>query len=142
MAHSDRYMQWDDTAKRYYLTEEALNFIGIDYKARFNEGSIEDAGRVIRRAIVINTNAVYSYLHGFVFDTDKQDKAIEKFDSCRKKMFDALCANMLHLSNYGDMRNSPDERERAVAIPADVKAVFDEIIPELGHTLTYAGRWY
>lgn len=139
--YSDERMTWDDYDRRYYLTEESLKKAGLDLRGRYTAQGVGDPGAVIQSIIRICTDTVYGYMHGYAFRTDLQDAAIATIEEARRKIYAALMAMIVPLARYGDRRDSVEKGERDIAIPEGVKNALSELIPGLGHSLIYSGRW-
>lgn len=134
-------MRFDEITNRYYITETALLNRGIDIRARYTAQGLSDGGEAVNALLNDATDLVYNYAHDGVFDNDRQDYILATNEEARTHLFRALMAMAISLARYGNRLDSVEEAERAVAIPSQVKAEFDVVLPSLGHTLKYAGRW-
>ena len=137
--YSDELMRWDDTTKRYYLTEQALKVNGTDLRAMLAANSTVNAEFTINRVLKHTTEQIYNYIHKHSADNARQDEWIATIPSVRRYIYDALVHQAEYLLSIGDPTKTLDRDKRAMGIDVNAAMTLDTTIPELGIPITYQG---
>lgn len=139
--YDDEYMVYEQDLGMYVLTEKAAEQRGISLSARIRSRGAVNPEVAVRSVLVEVSTMIYLYLHDHVFNTDLQDRVIAKCPSVRPIMQKALTEQLLYYLQVGNLSRSTDVEKRKLAIDENAKSILNRIIPEMGHTLTYAGGW-
>lgn len=139
--YDDEYMIFDKELNQYILTEKAAQELGINLTARFRQKGAVNAEILVRNTMRQISTMIYQYLHAHVFDTCLQDYYISILPSARLIMRRALEQQLLYYMQVGNLSRSTDKNKRSLAIDDIAREILNTIIPELGHSLTYAGGW-
>lgn len=139
--HDDNYMIFDEEIDKYVLTEYAVNQLGIDLSARVRQKGAVNAEIIVKNTLRQVSMMIYRYLHKHVADDSLQDCIIAKCPSVRPIIRNALEQQLLYYLQVGNLSRATDPEKRLLAIDENAKDILDRIIPELGHSLTYTGRW-
>ncbi len=139
--YTDDFMRWDETQKRYYLTETALVSYGLDLRGRLAQTRSVDPTLMIENIIRNITNTVYSYIHAHN-DSATLDSIIATHESARKVLLSALCDQALYVCAVGDQAFSMDESKIRLMLSSHAKNTLNNTdLPEYGVPLTYTGVW-
>jgi hypothetical protein len=138
-AYDDEYMKFDESRKRYVLTEKALLVNGTNMRARLSYNKTLDAGAVINRTLMRVSEQIYNYLHSFNNDNSTQDYLIANISSLRSIIYNAMICQAEYFLLKGDLTRALERDIRAIAIDEGAKAELNTVVPELNVPITYAG---
>ena len=137
--YSDDYMVFDNTTRRYYITEKSLLDAGIDLRARLAARKATNPEGVIDSLIKTATRHIYGFIHTHTVDTCTIDCIIAKVPSARPIMQEALIIQAMYVLYVGDLYNSVKPEDKAAAISEEAKQILGQILPEMGRSLLYTG---
>lgn len=138
--YSDEYMVFDESTRRYILTDQcAIDRLGLDLASNVNDRNAANEQAALKRVFRQVSNAVYNYIHKFNVRTDLQDIIIAKVPSARSIIQEALEEQLLYMALKGDLSRSTDKEKRALAMDENTKAVLERVLPELGVCILYTG---
>ena len=123
----------------YYLTEKALNFMGIDIRARLSESNAISPEYTINMILETVSNAIYGYIHEFNNDNNAQDRMIATVPSLRRIIKLALEQQAYYLLSLGDQAMTLDDDKIKHMVSPHAKQTLNRTIPELGVPITYIG---
>lgn len=149
-----QFMVYNPMMHKYYLTEQALNYYGIDFERKY----ISDNPNKARELIEKTTKKIYDtiqYLSGWQnFETQMYRIAISHSKACRdeyffRKQFElALVEQAKYIINSGDpLQYSQENMEAGQAkplLPEEKMRNLSDISPEALRTLESLGltRWF
>lgn len=149
---STQFMVYKGLEHKYYLTEEALAFYGIDVENKY----ISDNPNKVQEFISLVTKKVYDFIRYKAGYTNAQTQiyrvAIAKSGSYsedqytfRKEFEQALVYEAKWLLENGDSARYFDAENKQANVPPEQQQMdTNDIAPETKRTLQYLGltRWY
>lgn len=149
---STQYMYYNGLEHKYYLTEQALAFYGLDVENKY----ISDNPNKAQEFIYLVTKKIYDYIRFAAGYTNAQTQvyrvAIAKSGAYsgdqytfRKEFEQALVNEAKWLLENGDSARYYNAETNAPNVPPEQKQMdVSDIAPEAVRTLTYLGlnRWY
>lgn len=134
---TDDYMIYDHKTHRYTLTEKDVEeTLGINLSLR-NENPI------VRNALLKTiSNHVYNYIHSHNIDNLAQDYVIAKTKSGREIIKEAMENQLIYVLNVGDLSRVADVNLKPLWFDEQAKETLFRIIPEIGSSICYCGRFY
>ena len=139
--YSDGMMEWDETTKRYYLTEEAMRAAGCELRANLSETLSSSPETVIRGFLRRATQQIYAFIHRHNVQNDLQDKLLAHVPELRGILMEALTLQATYNYMSGDLSFSTDKGEREMKLQGEVEDILDTVIPSLGRSILFCGDW-
>lgn len=137
--YSDEYMVFNDSDRRYYLTEEALRAAGSDLREMLDGNDTVRADMIIRRLLHQTTTIIYNFIHSNSVYNGRQDWIIANVPEARPIIYNALLSQAEYILLNGDPSKSLDPTVRSLGVDEMAKATLSEVIPCLGVNLLYSG---
>lgn len=137
--YSDELMIFNDTDKRYYITEAALAAAGSDLREMLDGNDTVRADLIIKRLLSQTTTIIYNFIHSNSVHNGWQDRIIAHCPHMRPIIYSALLAEAEYLILNGDPSRSLDRNIRDLGVDEQAKMTLSEIIPGLGVSILYSG---
>lgn len=140
-AIEDDEMRFDDGLNMFILTPKAFLNRGVDLISSASNEKGVSPDTIVNEWLYNVSLAVYGYIHDFSAYNEEQDRAIYHLYRARTIVKQALIAQGLYMRKVGDLSLARDKDMQERAVAERVKQILQQTIPELGHSLIYAGRW-
>ncbi len=137
--YNDEEMIFDESSRRYVLTEHGLMQHGTDLRNRLIANKAIAPENVINRLLKHTSNMIYNYIHSHNNYNAYQDELIAKTPSLRPIIKEALLCQAEYILLNGDLSRSVDKNNREVAIDQNAKCVLEQTVSELGIPIIYIG---
>lgn len=136
--YDDDFMTFDESTKKYYLTENAIYQAVPGYESLIIQNNGNSS--VLIKSITRRVSAlVYNHIHKFSTNNDRQDMLIAKIPSLRKIIYEALLNQAVYMIAIGDASTSLKEGDRRLALDTVTEDILNTTVPELGVPITYCG---
>lgn len=137
----DDYMVFDKLTGQYVLTEKALMDRGINIRARLSETAAVSPETVVSMLVHTASDMIYQFIHEHNVDNAAQDFFIATCPQARPVIFRAMLHQAVYICNVGNLYLSTKDEERGKAIDKLAESTLGNVIPGLGVSLLYAGRF-
>ena len=137
--YSDELLKYDESTKKYYLTEQALIREGLPLRDRLAEGSAPSAEYVINGFLKRVTGVIYAYIHSYNTDNDAQDYLISHLPSARTMIYNALINQAIYMYHNGDLTLSKDRADKEAAYDTVALSELNRTRPEIQCSILYTG---
>ena len=137
----DDYMVFDKLTGQYVLTEKALMDRGINIRARLSETAAVSPETVVSMLVHTASDMIYQFIHEHNVDNAAQDFFIATCPQARPVIFRAMLHQAVYICNVGNLYLSTKDEERGKAIAKLAESTLGNVIPGLGVSLLYAGRF-
>ena len=137
--YSDNFLRYDEITGQYVLTEEALIANGTNLRARLEYNRSIDPAAIIIRHLTRVSDVIYSFIHSYSNENERQNHAIQIIPSLRVMIYRAMLAQSEYMLLHGDLTRSTDEKKRALAIDDTAKRLLETTNKELGVSILYSG---
>ena len=137
--YSDELLKYDESTKKYYLTEQALIREGLPLRDRLAEDSAPSAEYVINGFLKRVTGVIYAYLHNYNADNEKQDYLISHLPSARTMIYNALINQAIYMYHNGDLTLSKDRADKEAAYDTVALSELNRTLPEIQCSILYTG---
>lgn len=137
----DDYMVFDKLTGQYVLTEKALMDRGINIRARLSETAAVSPETVVSMLVHTASDMIYQFVHEHNVDNAAQDFFIATCPQARPVIFCAMLHQAVYICNVGNLYLSTKDEERGKAIDKLAESTLGNVIPGLGVSLLYAGRF-
>lgn len=137
--YSDNFLRYDEITGQYVLTEEALIANGTNLRARLEYNRSIDPAAIIIRHLTRVSDVIYSFIHSYSNENERQNHAIQIIPSLRVMIYRAMLAQSEYMLLHGDLTRSTDEKKRALAIDETARRILETTNKELGVSILYSG---
>ena len=139
LPYSDNFLKYDEITGQYVLTEDALVANGTNLRQRLEYNRSIDPTAIILRHLTRVSDVIYSFIHSYSNENERQNHAIQIIPSLRVMIYRAMLAQSEYMLLHGDLTRSTDEKKRALAIDNTAKQILETTNKELGVSILYAG---
>lgn len=137
--YSDELMIFNETDKRYYITEKALAEAGSDLREMLDGNDTVRADLIIKRLLTQTTTIIYNFIHSNSVHNGRQDRLIAHCPAVRPIIYRALLSQAEYLILNGDPSRSLDRNIRDLGVDEQAIMTLSETIPGLGASILYSG---
>ena len=142
MPYDTDEMYFDPVLQMYVLTPVCAQRIGLNMEARVRQKGAVNGEIIVKQTLQTVSMQIYQFLHSRAMDTVYQDEILSCNPEARPVLQRALEQQLLYYMQVGNLSRSVDPKKRALAIDMLAKDILENtILPSLGHSLAYTGRW-
>ena len=142
MPYDTDEMYFDPVLQMYVLTPVCAQRLGLNMEARVRQKGAVNGEIIVKQTLQTVSMQIYQFLHSRAMDTVYQDEILSCNPEARPVLQMALEQQLLYYMQVGNLSRSVDREKRALAIDELAKEILENtVIPSLGHSLAYVGRW-
>lgn len=138
--YSDNFMIFDETSKRYVLTNEYVRQrLGIDLIGSASERDFSNSEIAVKHFLEEISDDIYNFIHAHNINTAKQDLLIAYVPSLRNILQKAMGQQVIYARMNGMLAYSTDKDKAYMAVCPKAKQTLLQVVPELGYSILYTG---